>query len=205
MDQRSKAIRERLGHPVIDADGHYIEFGPSILEFMKETAGARVADAFVELKDRIAKSIRMTTHQRRDAGIAQEGFWITPAKNTWDRAAATVPRLLYERLDEFGFDFTVLYPSAGLLVPRLEDEEVRRATCRAFNSYLTAHYRDFADRITPGAVIPMHMPDEAIEELEYAVRTLGLKVMMMGHPVQRPIPAIERKLPTAGRYASGPN
>jgi hypothetical protein len=74
LELRSKAIRERLGHPVIDADGHYIEFGPSILEFMKETAGARVADAFVELNDRIAKSIGMTTHQRRDSGIAQEGF-----------------------------------------------------------------------------------------------------------------------------------
>jgi hypothetical protein len=158
LELRSKAIRERLGHPVIDADGHYIEFGPSILEFMKETAGARVADAFVELNDRIAKSIGMTTHQRRDSGIAQEGFWITPAKNTWDRAAATMPRVLHERLDEFGFDLTVLYPSAGLLVPRLEDEEMRRASCRAFNCYLAAHYRDFADRITPAAVIPCIRP-----------------------------------------------
>src|SRR5579859_2215127 len=199
--QKSSAIRKRLGHPVIDADGHYIEFGPSILEYMQETAGARVAETFLELNDRIAKSIRMTPQQRREAGIAQEGFWITPAKNTRDRAAATLPRLLYERLDEFGFDFTVLYPSAGLLVPRIEDGEMRRATCRAFNSYLAAHYREFADRITPAAVIPMHTPDEAIEELEYAVRTLGLKVMMMGHPVRRPIPAVERKLAAVARYA----
>lgn len=199
--QTSSAIRKRLGHPVIDADGHYIEFGPSILEYMRETAGARVAEAFLELNDRIAKAIRMTPQRRRDSGMAQEGFWITPAKNTRDRAAATLPRLLYERLDEFGFDFTVLYPSAGLLVPRIEDEEMRRATCRAFNSYLAAHYREFADRITPAAVIPMHTPDEAIEELEYAVRSLGLKAMMMGHPVRRPIPAVELKLPGAGRYA----
>ncbi|HYA34073.1 MAG TPA: hypothetical protein VEF03_00565, partial [Candidatus Binataceae bacterium] len=58
--QTSRAIRARLGHPVIDADGHYIEFGPSILEFMRDTAGPRVADGFIELNDRIARSIRMT-------------------------------------------------------------------------------------------------------------------------------------------------
>lgn len=201
--QTSQAIRARLNHPVIDADGHYIEFGPSILEFMRETAGARVAETFLELNDRIAKSIRMTPAQRREAGMAQEGFWITPAKNTFDRAAATLPRLLYERLDEFGFDYTVLYPSAGLLVPRIEDEEMRRATCRAFNSYLAAHFDGFADRITAAAVIPMHTPDEAIEELEYAVLRLGLKVVMMGHPIRRPIPAVARKLPAAARYAVG--
>jgi len=199
--QTSRAIRARLGHPVIDADGHYIEFGPSILEFMRDTAGPRVADGFIELNDRIARSIRMTPVQRRDAGLAQEGFWITPTRNTYDRAAATLPRLLYERLDEFGLDFTVLYPSAGLLVPRIEDEEMRRATCRAFNSYLAAHFGEFADRMTPAAIIPMHTPEEAIEELEYAVHRLGLKVMMMGHPIRRPIPSVERKLPAAARYA----
>ena len=53
----------------------------------------------------------MTPDERRDKGIPQEGFWVIPARNTRDRATALLPRLLYERLDEFGIDFTVLYPS----------------------------------------------------------------------------------------------
>jgi len=32
----SKEIRKRIGHPVIDADGHWLEFGPSISDYLKE-------------------------------------------------------------------------------------------------------------------------------------------------------------------------
>jgi len=51
-------------------------------------------------------------------------------------SAALLPRLLYERLDEFGFDFTVLYPTAGLAVGYIPEDEIRRASCRAFNMYI---------------------------------------------------------------------
>ncbi len=46
-----------------------------------------------------------------------------PTKNTRDRATEILPRLLYERLDEFGMDFTVLYPTAGLGIPFHPDEK----------------------------------------------------------------------------------
>lgn len=127
--QSSKEIRARLGHPVIDSDGHYIEFGPSIIDYIKKVAGPRVADAFVAPHYRIAAAIGMMPAERCDRGLAAEGFWVQPSKNTLDRATGIIPRLLYERLDEFGFDFTVLYPSAGLVVPRMEDNEMRRAVC----------------------------------------------------------------------------
>ena len=57
--------------------------------------------------------------------------------------------------------------------------------------------------MTPAAVIPMYSPTEALEELEYAVHSLGLKVIVMGSMVRRPIKAVERKAPAAGRYAFG--
>ncbi len=200
-EQTSKEIHDGLDHPVIDADGHYVEFGPDILDYLKNVAGQRVADAFKAPNVRIGNSIRMTPDERRDRGIPQEGFWVIPARNTRDRATALLPRLLYERLDEFGIDFTVLYPSCGLIIVPIEDEELRRATCRAFNTYLADHFREFRDRITPAAVIPMYTPDEAIAELEYAVKTLGLKVVMMGHPVRRPIASVLRTMPEAARWA----
>jgi len=197
----SREIHDHLDHPVIDADGHYVEFGPDILDYLKNVAGQRVADAFKAPHDSFGKSIRMTPEERRDRGIPQEGFWVIPTKNTLDRATALFPRLLYERLDEFGIDFTVLYPSCGLIMVPMEDDELRRATCRAFNMYLADRFREFRDRITPAAVIPMYTPEEAIAELEYAVKTLGLKAVMMGHPVRRPIAAVQRTLPEATRWA----
>ncbi len=31
-----------------------------------------------------------------------------------DRATAMMPKLLYDRLDELGLDFVIVYPTAGL-------------------------------------------------------------------------------------------
>ena len=137
---------------------------PTFSTILKNVAGQRVADAFKAPHDSFGKSIRMTPEERRDRGIPQEGFWVIPTKNTRDRATALFPRLLYERLDEFGIDFTVLYPSCGLIMVPMEDDELRRATCRAFNMYLADRFSEFRDRITPAAVIPMYTPDEAIAE-----------------------------------------
>ena len=42
---------------------------------------------------------------------------------------------------------------------------------------MTAEYfAKLSDRLTPAAVIPMHTPEEAIEELEFATKQLGAKV-----------------------------
>ena len=47
---RSAEIRERLGHPVVDADGHYIESAPVFKHFLhdyvKDIAGGDLAKRF---------------------------------------------------------------------------------------------------------------------------------------------------------------
>ena len=42
----SREIRKRIGHPVIDADGHWLEFGPSINDYFKEVAGPEAVNSF---------------------------------------------------------------------------------------------------------------------------------------------------------------
>ena len=138
----------------------------------------------------------MSVEERRRRGLSQEAFWSSPERNTRDRATGLLPRLLYERLDELGLDFAILYPTAGLRVPRIPDDAARRATCRAFNIVTANYFRDFGDRMTPAAVIPVHTPEEAIEELEYCTRHLGFKVAMFGSLVPRPVPSPEAGQPT---------
>ena len=92
-------------------------------------------------------------------------------------------------MDEIGLDFTVLYPTLGLSFPHIENAELRQATCRALNKFCADYFCEYADRMTPAAVIPMHTPQEAIEELEYVARELGFKAIMMAGHVQRPIAA----------------
>jgi predicted TIM-barrel fold metal-dependent hydrolase len=111
------------------------------------------------------------------------------------------PKLMYERLDEMGLDYCVLYPSLGLVSTHFEDEEVRRATCRALNRYCAEIWGEYRDRITPVATVPMNTPQEAIDELDYAVNVLGLKAVLMASYVKRPVPAVARQYPEASRYA----
>jgi predicted TIM-barrel fold metal-dependent hydrolase len=184
-DTGSAALRSRLSHPVIDADGHYLEFSPILFDYLKEVGGARAADGLKSMGARVLENLKVSNDERRKDRRAIEAWWAVPARNTLDRATALLPKLLYERLDEFGFDFTVLYPTLGLRMPFIPDAESRRVACRAFNRFLADQFGEFSDRMTPAAVIPMHTPQEAIEELEYAVRTLGLKVVMLQSMVIR--------------------
>jgi predicted TIM-barrel fold metal-dependent hydrolase len=198
----AQRIRASLKHPVIDADGHWLEFGPIIIDQLKKIGGSRAVDGFRAFNGRVEKALLESSDERKEKRRAQEAFWPVPTKNTLDRATEILPKLLYERLDEFGIDFTVLYPTSGLGVPFHPDQETRRATCRAFNIFIADFFGEFSDRMTPAAVIPMHTPDEAIAELEHVVKDLGLKVVMMASMVRRPIPAVATKTPDAARFAT---
>ncbi|HEV8715753.1 MAG TPA: amidohydrolase family protein [Candidatus Binatia bacterium] len=206
---KSAAVRARLTHPVIDSDGHTVEFEPAVLDYLQQIGGPRTVERYkTERTNGMASSLggmlrwhRLTPAERRDQRATIPPWWALPTKNTLDRATAMLPKLLYGRLDEMGLDVTVVYPTFGLLVPHLDDEEIRRAACRAFNAYHADVFREYNDRIIPVALIPMHTPQEAIEELEYAVKTLGMKAVMMAGHVLRPVPAVAHTTPDAARYA----
>ncbi len=107
-------LRSRLDHPVIDADGHWLEFGPVVGEEMRRIGGDLAFQGFFERGHRVREALAMSVDERKKRQIAQEAFWGAPTRNTIDRATAMLPGLLYERLDELGLDFAVLYPTAGL-------------------------------------------------------------------------------------------
>ena len=201
-NSHAQQIRAGLKHPIIDADGHWLEFGPIILEQLERHGGKIAIDGFLAFRGRVGKALGESVEERRRKRVAQEAFWAVPTRNTLDRATELMPRLLYERLDEFGIDFSVLYPTSGLGIPFHPDEQTRRVTSRAFNTFIAEFFADYADRMTPAAVIPMHTPEEAIAELEHVVKNLGLKVVMMASMVRRPIPALAEKSPAASRLAN---
>ena len=195
-------LRARLSHPIIDADGHWLVYGPVVTEQLRRIGGDRAAEGFRSIGKQVRAALSTSVAERRRRRLQQEAFWSSPEKNTRDRATGLLPRLLYERLDELGLDFAVLYPTAGLRVPRIADDETRRATCRAFNVLTADAFHDFADRITPAACIPVHTPEEAIAELEHCTRQLGFKVAMFGSLVARPVDAIAIADAEAARFVA---
>ena len=188
---KSAAVRARLDHPVIDGDGHWLEPIPIFLDYLRDVAGPTVVDKFVKrAKDTTWYDLPAAERMRRR--LHRPTWWGEPA-GTLDRATAMVPRLFYERLDDFGIDFCVLYTSLGLFFVGNPDEEIRRGVARAVNRMNADLFKPYAHRITPAAVVPVHTPAEAIEEATYAVRELGLKVLMIANHVRRPVPAFARE------------
>ena len=198
----SAKVRAGLSHPVVDADGHWLEFGPLVRSQLRKIGGDKAVEGFSMFPKLVQNQLSMSVAERTAHRTAQQAFWALPTKNTRDRATAMMPKLMNERLDELGIDFSVLYPTAGLGLPLVPEAEARQAACRAFNTFSADYFGPFADRMTPSAVIPMHTPEEAIEELEYAVHQLGLKVVMLGSLIARPIEAVAEKTPEAASVAT---
>ncbi len=200
---KSAAIRARLSHPVIDSDGHTIEFGPAVNDYLKKIAGPQVLSRFGNVNDLVAAGgwHRQSREERFARRNIRPPWWGFPSRNTLDRATTTLPKLLYRRMEQFGLDYTVVYPTLALYAAHLKDDDLRRTLSRAFNMYHADLFREFSDRMTPVAVIPMHTPDEAIAELEFVVKVLGLKVVMMPGNVRRPLPIVQERAPEAARFA----
>src|SRR5262245_9901476 len=158
-------IRKGLTHPVVDGDGHWVEYTPVFAEQIRKVTGDLGANGFLQSQRRGPDSLSMTPVQRAERGVGMEGFWGRQSTNTRDRATAMMPRMLYDRLGELGIDFGIVYPTAGLGIPRIADDATRRAVIRGFNVVTHEYFKNLGDRLTPAAVIGVHTPDEAIEEL----------------------------------------
>ena len=198
---KSAKIRARLDHPIVDSDGHTIEFEPAVLDYLEKLAGPSMVERYRKASGDGLMEWRASDAQRRAQRIGRAPWWMVPAENTLDRATASLPRLLVSRLEELGLDFSVVYPSIGLIPIGFEDPELRQASCRAFNQYHADLYREHARWLAPVAIIPMHTPQEATAELDYAVGQLGFKGIMMAGAIRRPLPAAEKLGPEAAKLA----
>ena len=191
---KSAQIRERLGYPIIDTDVHTQEFPPAFLEYLEQVGGTQLVDQFQEHLPGSSRGkwFKQSWSERRAYRTARPPFWTRPTKDTLALATVSLPSLLHERLQEAGTDFAVVYPNLATLAPHIGNDEMRLAVCRAANLYHADIFGPYADRLTPIAAIPMHTPTEGIEELEYAVKTLGLKAIQIPGHVRRPIAAFQK-------------
>jgi predicted TIM-barrel fold metal-dependent hydrolase len=195
----ARKLRARLNHPVVDADGHWLEYGPVMRDEFRRIGGDAAVEALAVATDRVPSALRMSLPERRRRRVGMEAFWGSPSENALDRATAMLPRLMYERLDDLGLDFCVVYPTTGLGFHRMQDTRLRRAICRAYNVFTADQFRGLEDRVIPAAIIPMYTPEEAIEELEFASKQLGYKVMMVGGLMRRKVAALAAENPDASK------
>jgi predicted TIM-barrel fold metal-dependent hydrolase len=190
---RSAAIRAALHHPVLDADGHWLEPVPIYCDFLRDVAGPRMVDRYLRLFEGAFGRWYELTPERRLAQRQIRPPFMASANGALDRATAMMPALLYERLDELGIDFSIVYSSIGLFAGSVAEEDLRRAYVRALNRMNSEMFAPYSDRLTPVATVAAVTPDEAIDELTYVRETLGMKTMMLTSPLRRPIEAYSGK------------
>lgn len=185
MTSLGAQVRAKLDHPLIDGDSHIVEYMPVFLDFLKDAGGQGVVEQFTGA-NRGETWYAMSQEERLARRPMRGPWWPLPTKNTLDRCTSMLPKLYYERMGDFGLDFIVLYTTGGFGIISSDKDDLRQAGCHAYNEYVAASYGEYADRMTPAAMIPMHTPEEAIAELEHA-KALGLKVALIPSYVRRPI------------------
>jgi predicted TIM-barrel fold metal-dependent hydrolase len=184
VQSRSARIRAQLAHPVIDGDGHVVELMPVFLDYVRDHgAGALITGIFAR-----ARAIEdLTLEQRRQGGVLPHS-WHVPASTEY-YATVTSPKRYHDRIVEAGIDFAVLYPTVGIGLLQLADDEQRVTMCRLYNEFMAEQYRPYRDRFTVAALVPMHTPDEAVAALHRA-KALGAKVGLIASHVHRPLPGL---------------
>jgi predicted TIM-barrel fold metal-dependent hydrolase len=193
MENRAAKIHDGLKHPVVDGDGHWLEPIPIFLEYLNEVGGAKSVDQMRELWRARDAWYRATPEQRQNGRI-RRAIWWGVTSNTYDKATALLPALLNERLPELGIDFALIYPSFGLSINGMSQGDLHLAAVRAYNMMTADMFAPFAERFAPVAIIPTHTPEEALEELEYAVVRRGYRAIMLRGNQERTIPSAAEEI-----------
>jgi hypothetical protein len=145
MKHRAAEIHTSLKHPVIDGDGHWLEPVPVFLECLCEVGGGQAVDRMRALWQRNHSWYRSSWSERQHNRTRRSNWWGVTSK-TLDKATALLPALLNERLPELGIDFALIYPSLGLALNAIAQDDLRRAAARAYNKMTAEMFAPYAAR-----------------------------------------------------------
>ena len=97
-DTEAARLRARLGHPVIDADGHVIEtppvFMPFFEDYVRDIAGGDMVKRFravggMDFDDMVLRPwSALSWEDRRRVWATRPSWWSLPAANSLDRATS---------------------------------------------------------------------------------------------------------------------
>ncbi len=172
-----------MGYPVVDGDGHVVELMAVFGDFVRDHGHGALLDGMLNRRRAIED---LSMEERLEGGVLPHS-WHVPADTEY-YATVTSPKRYHERLGETGIDFAVLYPSMGIALLQLLDDEQRVTLCRLYNEHMAEQFRPYTDRFTMAALVPMNTPGEAVAALEHA-HALGAKIGLIASHVHRPPPS----------------
>ena len=162
-----RRIKSRLDHPIIDSDGHAIEYLPVVRDILREQAGEDAVTA--STRDVRRRRAMRDAHARADARAGCSALVVVgPARaqhaRPRHRAAPGAARRAARRRSASTTRCSTR-PTAS--VPPSSTTPTSAARWRARSTPSTRRRSaTIADLLTPVGIIPMHTPEEAIAELE---------------------------------------
>jgi predicted TIM-barrel fold metal-dependent hydrolase len=180
----------RNGHLVIDSDGHVIEPGDLWTRYMAPEFQGVAPTCSMDKVDIEVLGYKMS---RSSANEEYAEFSRQDEERRFGaaRARGYGAASHLDVMDSEGIDKMVLYPTRGLFAVAVADLDgrVSSAIARAYNRWI----RDFCDtdpnRLVGVAMVGLHDPHLAVDEVSYAVEELGLSAVMT-----RPNPTNGRNL-----------
>jgi predicted TIM-barrel fold metal-dependent hydrolase len=154
----------------IDADGHVIERESEIRKHLKAPW-----------------NLRTTALRPGDQPWDNYMFGRFVTELTWSKLSAREQvGKWHDILDEHGIETAVCFPTGSGSVVRLQELQFQIAVARACNDHFAADYNALSKRVKCVGVLPLRSPQAAAEELERAVKELGItafEILPVGLPL----------------------
>ena len=80
-------VRSKIDHPIVDGDGHWVEYDPVFSEKMRKVGGDLAADGFLKAMGTTRESLSTSPAERRHKRMAQQAF-----RAARPRTRSTAPR-----------------------------------------------------------------------------------------------------------------
>jgi uncharacterized protein len=168
---------------VVDADGHILEplnlWTDYIEPAYRDRAPKLVTNANGKQQLQVDTALLGSAERglgaigaigARDGHVIADGF-----EYSQGRPGGFDPHKRIPDMDMDGIDAAFLYPSIGLFVGGIKDPGLAGATCRAYNRWLADYCKPYPDRLFGVAMLPMQDVDQAIKEMTFARKELGMK------------------------------
>ncbi len=169
---------------IIDIDGHVREADDLWERYLEAPFRSRAPKVERVPNGQLLFRLEGNRHHRRpDESPFRIKTDESPVNET--RHLATDPKQRLQHMDQEGIERGMLFPSAALYLPSVEEEAYAAALCRAYNNWLYDYCSADSKRLMGVGVIPAQDVRAAIDETRRAVLELGFKgIFVRPNPVK---------------------
>lgn len=162
----------------IDSDGHILEPADLWTRYIDPKYRERAPRIVTEADGSEVVQIEDARWVSRKGWVALGAFGQKNAEGSYANAAkgGFDPHARITDMDAERIDAAFLYPTLGLfLAGRIDDPLLSAAVCRAYNRWLADYCQPYPERLFGVAMLPMQSVEQAVAEMRYARRELGMK------------------------------